>query len=87
MKIPLIGFALAMSLTACGPKPPTQQPLIEVWKSPTCSCCSKWITHLKDNASLTEVRPPNGAVFNNLLYSPSGKTLLAPGLKASRQVS
>lgn len=49
MKIPLIGFALAMALTACGPKPPTQQPLIEVWKSPTCSCCSKWITHLKDN--------------------------------------
>jgi len=22
---------------------------IEVWKSPTCGCCKKWIEHLEDN--------------------------------------
>ena len=28
----------------------TTKPLeIEVYRSPSCGCCSKWITHLKDN--------------------------------------
>jgi len=22
---------------------------IEVWKSPTCGCCKKWVSHLKEN--------------------------------------
>ena len=26
-----------------------QQPLIEVWKSPTCGCCNDWIKHLQAN--------------------------------------
>lgn len=25
------------------------QPLVEVWKSPTCGCCKDWITHLEQN--------------------------------------
>ena len=28
---------------------PNQQPLIEVWKSPTCGCCNDWIKHLQAN--------------------------------------
>ena len=28
---------------------PSQQPLIEVWKSPTCGCCNDWIKHLQAN--------------------------------------
>ena len=24
-------------------------PSISVYKSPTCNCCSQWVTHLKDN--------------------------------------
>lgn len=27
----------------------SQQPLIEVWKSPTCGCCNDWIKHLQAN--------------------------------------
>ena len=26
-----------------------QQPLIDVYKSATCGCCSKWVEHLKNN--------------------------------------
>lgn len=29
--------------------PSLAQPLIEVWKSPTCGCCNDWIKHLKEN--------------------------------------
>ena len=28
---------------------PSQQPLVEVWKSPTCGCCNDWIKHLQAN--------------------------------------
>lgn len=25
----------------------TEQPLVEVWKSPTCGCCQDWVDHLQ----------------------------------------
>ena len=28
---------------------PSPQPLIEVWKSPTCGCCNDWVKHLQAN--------------------------------------
>lgn len=27
----------------------SQQPTVEVFKSPTCGCCSKWVEHLQAN--------------------------------------
>lgn len=30
-------------------QPPTQKLLLDVYKSPTCGCCNKWISHLHDN--------------------------------------
>ncbi|MEZ5564981.1 MAG: DUF411 domain-containing protein [Gammaproteobacteria bacterium] len=24
------------------------QPVVEVWKTPTCGCCGKWVTHMED---------------------------------------
>ena len=30
-------------------------PLVQVWKSPTCGCCSDWIEHLRANGFRTEV--------------------------------
>lgn len=29
-------------------RPPAALPMITVHKSPTCDCCSRWVTHLKD---------------------------------------
>ena len=26
----------------------TSGPLVQVWKSPTCGCCSKWVSHMRD---------------------------------------
>lgn len=34
-------------LSACSPSASSGQPSIEVWKSPTCNCCSKWVEHLR----------------------------------------
>jgi hypothetical protein len=49
MKLKLILLsAVLMLAAACSPKSGNGQPVIEVWKSPTCSCCSKWVEHLRD---------------------------------------
>ena len=34
---------------AVGPIAQAPQPSVEVYKSPTCGCCSKWIDHLKSH--------------------------------------
>jgi hypothetical protein len=40
------GFVLALGVTAAAwaQKPPAA-PTLEVYKSPTCGCCSKWVDH------------------------------------------
>ena len=35
------------SVAACSER--QEAPTITVYKSPTCGCCNKWITHLQDN--------------------------------------
>jgi len=41
-------FSLALLLAAPG-LAETSAPSIEVWKSPTCGCCGKWVEHLEAN--------------------------------------
>jgi len=36
-----------ISVTACSER--QASPAITVYKSPTCGCCNKWITHLQNN--------------------------------------
>ncbi len=38
-----------IGLLACLTMPAWAGPTIEVYKSPTCGCCNKWIDHLKQN--------------------------------------
>lgn len=38
---------LGGSMTACQRRT-GDLPLVEVYKSPTCSCCAKWVRHLED---------------------------------------
>ncbi len=45
-KIILTASILGFSSAAIGS---ATQPLIEVWKSPTCGCCNDWIKHLQAN--------------------------------------
>lgn len=36
----------AVPLLACAEQ--SSAPLVQVYKSPTCGCCSKWVDHLRD---------------------------------------
>jgi hypothetical protein len=44
-------LAGAAALMACRPAfvfaDDAEAPLVQVWKSPTCGCCSKWVDHLR----------------------------------------
>ena len=44
-------FALCLALLASSPAFAAAEdaPSIEVWKSPTCGCCGKWVEHLEAN--------------------------------------
>jgi len=55
-KIGIIGgvalFAIAAVLILFNPKPTeadTTLPVVTVYKSPTCGCCSKWVKHMESN--------------------------------------
>jgi hypothetical protein len=48
---------LAISFGACAEAPsPSALPPVTVYKSPTCSCCIKWVAHLRDAGFTVEVR-------------------------------
>lgn len=54
MKPAFLIVLLSLLLAACGPGENAGQPHIEVWKSPTCNCCSKWVDYLRrDGFSVT----------------------------------
>lgn len=46
-------------IAACGDKPAdvAQQgdSFVEVWKTPTCGCCSEWVEHLEENGFTVKV--------------------------------
>lgn len=42
-----LAFVGLAATAAAGPRP--VQPIVEVWKEPTCGCCGDWIAHLQKN--------------------------------------
>ena len=48
----LVTAAASLSGTALAQRP---QPVVEVYKSPTCGCCTKWVTHLQAHGFATRV--------------------------------
>lgn len=48
MKLKFLILSVAL-LSACGPGDKPGQPTVEVWKSATCKCCSKWVEHLRQS--------------------------------------
>jgi len=35
--------------SAAQQKPPAMKPLLNVYKTPTCGCCAKWVDHMRAN--------------------------------------
>lgn len=46
------GLALPLTTFAAEQSP---EPLLEVWKSPSCGCCQDWVAHLQANGFRTQV--------------------------------
>lgn len=64
MKTMAVVFAVLATLTACGKSDSTRSTVapmavsgevIEVWKTPTCGCCSEWVRHLEQNGFVVKV--------------------------------
>lgn len=57
--IKLMGVLSISMLLACSEKPSAlaqqDDKFVEVWKTPTCGCCSEWVEHLKDNGFTVKV--------------------------------
>ena len=74
-----IGFVLFLGiliflLELFGPQQALAEDTITVYKSPTCGCCTKWVSHLEDNGFKVEARNTN----NMNKYKQEGG--LKPGL-------
>lgn len=52
--------AIASNILLAISSPAQQQsgPLVTVFKTPTCSCCGKWVEHLKANGFTFKVQTP-----------------------------
>ncbi|MCD0503319.1 DUF411 domain-containing protein [Bordetella petrii] len=48
----LLGLALAPAAAVAAPSAST----VEIWKSPTCGCCTDWVAHLQENGFQVQVR-------------------------------
>ena len=58
----IAALALTVALTAAATLIAQSAPTLEVYKSPTCGCCSKWVDHAKEHgftAKVTEM-PDDG---------------------------
>jgi hypothetical protein len=50
----------------------TAQPVMEVYKSETCGCCTEWINHLRDNGfKVNAHNVPNTAAYRSKLGVPA----------------
>ena len=45
----LLGIVAVIGATLALNQPPAQAAEVVVYKSPTCGCCSKWVTHMERN--------------------------------------
>ena len=68
-----IAAAAATSLGVATAQQKPSGPLVEVFKTPTCGCCSKWVEHMRANGfvvrtsdlnDLTEIKKSRGVPDN-----------------------
>jgi hypothetical protein len=44
----------------------TSTPAIEVWKSATCQCCGKWVTHLEENGFMVKTNAADTTTLDKI---------------------
>jgi hypothetical protein len=50
---------LSIACSAEESEPVSDLPIVQVYKSPTCGCCSKWVSHLEANGFTVEATDVN----------------------------
>ena len=63
----LLALPVTLASQAQGPS----SVLVEVWKSPTCGCCTDWITHLHQNGFRTRLHDTNSTFFPSANFTSS----------------
>lgn len=48
-------LVLLLSVGAARAEKPAADPVIKVWKTPSCGCCGKWVTHMQQAGFRLEV--------------------------------
>ena len=56
-------LAAVVLLTTAPAFAETPAPSIEVWKSATCQCCAKWVTHLEENGFAVKTNVADNAAL------------------------
>lgn len=61
-------FALCLALAASSPAfaATDDAPAMEVWKSPTCGCCGKWVEHLEANGFAVTAKNTSSAMLDRI---------------------
>lgn len=50
-----LGLLVVVLLAACSGSATQAQPVVTVYKSPTCGCCGNWVQHMRSNGFKVEV--------------------------------
>jgi len=61
-------FAFCLALLVAFPASAATDgaPAIEVWKSPTCGCCGKWVEHLEANGFEVKAKNTSPAMLDRI---------------------
>lgn len=62
----VFAFCLAILLSAPASATTEGAPSIEVWKSPTCGCCGKWVDHLEANGFAAKAKNTSPAMLDRI---------------------
>jgi hypothetical protein len=62
----VFAFCLALLVTSPAVAATDGVPAIEVWKSPTCGCCGKWVEHLEANGFEVKAKNTSTAMLDRI---------------------
>ena|SRR6266404_4594480 len=64
----LVAALVALALGSISSPSQSSSPLVTVFKTPTCSCCGKWVEHLKMNGFTVRVQEVNNTAAYQRQY-------------------